>query len=180
MNWTDEVQQKLKRKNQVLFSKNSEYLQDLTELFSGRSHRVIALWAFDFANESIGIFEEKYPNEDRPRQALMAVQDWAAGKIKMRLAQRKILDCHAVAKELSNKEDIAIIHSIGQACAVVHTAGHAIGYPIYDLTAIIYRHGLENCVPIVEARKQEYIERLFYWDNHLHDYKGVWADFMMK
>ena len=49
----------------------------------------------------------------------------------MHLAQRKILDCHAVTKEMENKEDIAICHSIGQACAVVHTARHAIGYALY-------------------------------------------------
>ena len=27
--------------------------------------------------------------------------------VKLRLAQRKILDCHAFAKEIENKEDIA-------------------------------------------------------------------------
>lgn len=82
MNWMDEVHIKLKRNNQVLFAKDSEYLQDLVLLFQEQSHRVMALWAFDFAAESIGNLEEKYPNEKRPRKALEAVQDWAAGKIK--------------------------------------------------------------------------------------------------
>lgn len=70
-------------------------------LFKSQPHRVMALWAFDFAAESIRQIEEKYPNEKRPKAALAAAQHWAAGKIKMRLAQRKILDCHAFAKELS-------------------------------------------------------------------------------
>lgn len=74
----------------------------------------------------------------------------------MHLAQRKILDCHAVTKEMENKEDIAICHSIGQACAVVHTARHAIGYALYDLTALIYKYGIENCKDVVEQRKQEF------------------------
>lgn len=82
MNWMDEVHIKLKRNNQVLFAKDSEYLQDLVLLFQEQSHRVMALWAFDFAAKSIGSLEEKYPNEKRPRKALEAVQDWAAGKIK--------------------------------------------------------------------------------------------------
>ena len=69
------------------------------------------------------------------------------------------MDCHAFAKEIDKKEDIAICHAIGQACAVVHTAGHAIGYPIYDLTAIIYRLGIENCAQTVEKRKQDYMDR---------------------
>ncbi len=180
MNWIDEAAIKLKRKNQVLFAKNSEYLLDLMILFQGQDHKVMTLWAFDFAAESITRIEEKYPKEQRPREALTAVQDWAAGKVKMHWAQRKILDCHAFAKEIDKKEDIAICHAIGQACAVVHTAGHAIGYPIYDLTAIIYRLGIENCAQAVEKRKQDYMDRLYYWNAHCSDYKGEWATFMKK
>lgn len=180
MNWIEEVSIKLKKKNQVLFARDSEYLQDLIFLFQNQDHRVMALWAFDLAAGSVVRLEEKYPEEKRPREALNAARDWAAGKIKMRLAQRKILDCHAFAKEINCKEDIAICHAIGQACAVVHTTGHAIGYPIYDLTSIIYRLGIENCVETVELRKQEYIEKLLYFNQHICDYKGEWADFMLK
>ncbi len=180
MNWIEEVSIKLKKKNQILFTRDSEYLQDLIFLFQNQDHRVMALWAFDLAAGSIARLEEKYPEEKRPKEALNAAGDWAAGKIKMRLAQRKILDCHAFAKEIDCKEDIAICHAIGQACAVVHTAGHAIGYPIYDLTSIIYRLGIENCSETVELRKQEYIEKLLYFNRHLCDYKGEWADFMLK
>ena len=180
MNWIDEVSLKLKKKNQVLFSKSSEYMQDLIKLFEIQNHRVMALWAFDFASESIAKFEEKYPEEKRPREALEKAKNWASGKIKMHLAQRKILDCHAVTKEMENKEDIAICHSIGQACAVVHTARHAIGYALYDLTALIYKYGIENCKDVVEQRKQEYIEKIRYWNEHLCDYQGTWADFMLK
>ena len=98
----------------------------------------------------------------------------------MRFAQKKILSCHAFAKEINCKEDIAMCHAVGQACAVVHTAGHAIGYPIYDLTSIIYRYGIEDASKIVEERKQTYINRLLYWKEHLDTYKGEWAEFMRK
>ncbi len=180
MDWIDEVAMRLKRKNQVLFAKDSAYLQDLRTLFCGQDHKVMVLWALDLAAGSIAQLEKAYPEERRPREALMAARDWAAGKVKMRSAQRKILDCHAFAKEIGRKEDIAVCHAVGQACAVVHTAGHAIGYPIYDLTAIIYRLGLDNCAEAVEKRKEEYIARLFYWNAHCGDYKGEWAPFMEK
>ncbi len=180
MNWIDEVHTKLKRNNQVLFSKSSELLQDLMLMLQQQNHRVITLWAFDFAAETISKLNIKYPDENRPQQALTAAQDWAAGKIKMRLAQRKILDCHAFAKEITNKIDIAMCHAVGQACAVVHTAGHAIGYPIYDLTSIVFEYGTENCLSAVEMRKQEYIDRLFYWSKNLNKFKGEWAGFMLK
>lgn len=180
MDWIDEVSARWKRNNQVLFAKDSEYLQDLTRLFQGQDHRVMALWAFDFASASIAQLEAAYPEERRPREALEAAQAWAAGQVKMRFAQRKILDCHAFAKEITCREDIAVCHAIGQACAVVHTAGHALGYPIYDLTALICKCGIENCTEAVERRKQEYIEKLLYWNAHLCDYEGTWADFMCK
>lgn len=180
MDWTEEVAARLKKKNRILFAKDSAYLQDLIRLFAEQNHRVMALWAFDFARESVAELEEKYPQEKRPREALEAAEDWACGKIKMGLAQRKILDCHAFAKEIEDRADIAVCHAIGQACAVVHTAGHAIGYPIYDLTAIIYRYGMENGRDAVERRKQEYIQKVLYWQKHECDYGGAWADFMLS
>ena len=180
MDWLDEARIKLKRKNQVLFSKDSEFLQDLAMLFCDQNRRVMALWAFDLAAGSVAKLEERCPDEKRPREALEAARAWAAGEIKMRLAQRKILDCHALAKELQSKEDIALCHAIGQACAVVHTVGHAMGYPMYELSAIIYRLGIDDCAQAVRQRKREYIEKLLYWSEHEHEYGGRWAAFMRK
>ena len=183
MDWLDEVRIKLKKRNQVLFAKDMEYLQDLAMLFREQNHKTMVLWALDLAAESVAKLEEKYPDETRPREALEAARAWAAGKIKMRPAQRKILDCHAFAKEIDSKEgkeDIALCHAIGQACAVVHAAGHAIGYPMYDLSAIVYRLGIESCAEAVELRKQEYISKLFYWNEHIGDCEGEWAYFMCK
>lgn len=180
MDWMDEVRLNLEKKRQVLFSKDSEYLQDLMFLFQNQNHRIMSLWAFDLAEESVKKLEEKHPYEKRPREALEAARNWASGKIKMQSAQRKILDCHAFAKEISNREDIAICHAIGQACAVVHTAKHAIGYPIYDLTSIVYKLGVKNCKEAIETRKLEYADKLLYWNNHLSEYRGKWAAFMLK
>ena len=180
MDWLDAVRTKLKRKNRVLFAKDTEFLQDLAMLFREQSHRAMVLWALDLAAESVARLEGNYPDETRPREALEATRAWAAGDIKMRLAQRKILDCHAFAKEIDSKEDIALCHAIGQACAVVHTVGHAIGYPMYDLSAIVYQLGIESCAEAVEQRRREYINKLFYWNEHIGDYEGDWADFMLK
>ena len=180
MEWLDEVRIRLKKRNQVLFVKDMEYLQDLTMLFRDQSHRTMVLWALDLAAESVAKLEEKYPDDNRPREALEAARAWAAGMIKMWPAQRKILDCHAFAKEIDSREDIALCHAIGQACAVVHTAGHAIGYPMYDLSAIIYRLGIESCAEAIEQRKREYINKLFYWNEHTGDHEGEWAEFMLK
>ena len=51
---------------------------------------------------------------------------------------------------------------------------------IQFMISLQYRIGIENCVEAVEQRKQEYIDKLIYWHEHLCDDQGVWADFMMK
>ncbi len=171
-----EVKEKLKRKNQILFDKKSLFLQDLMFLISEQNHKVLTLWALDLALELVNYLEEKYPNEDRFRIALNKTKLWAQGEIKMPEAKRAILNCHAVAKELTNKEDIALCHAIGQACGVVHTVGHAIGLPIYELTAIVYKYGIDNCKDKLINRKKEYIDKIYYYQEHYKEYEK-WAKF---
>lgn len=180
MDWLEQVTQKLKRSNQILFTKDSLILQDLASLLCHENRRVITLWAFDLASGSVDLLKKRYPGEDRPTQALCAAQDWAAGRIKMREAQRAILNCHALAKQLQRKEDISLCHAIGQACSVVHTTRHALGYPMYDLTAMVHQFGVESCTEAIIQRKQEYMDKLFYWNKHADSFQTTWADFMLK
>lgn len=102
-------------------------------------------------------------------------------EVNIRLKRKnQLMDCYAFAKELTCKANIAACHAVGQACSVVHTSEHAIGCPVYDLTSIVYRLGADVCTETVERRKQEYIDKLFYWHEHLRDHKDGWADFMLK
>jgi hypothetical protein len=180
MDWLDEVKDRLKRKNQILFSKNSAYLADLAELIGKQTHRAMALWAFELADEAVDVLLEIYPNETRPKEALLMSKAWAQGKVKMPAAQRAILNSHAFAKEITSPHDIALCHAIGQACGTVHAPGHAIGFPMYELTAIIRKCGIEDCREAVEKRKAYYIERVLYWGEHYEGCHCEWADFMLK
>ena len=179
MDWLDEVKAKIKRKNKILFSKDSEYLSDLALLLGEQNHRTAVLWALDLGSKAAEKLEAKYPDEKRPEEAIEAAKLWAFGKIKMPSAQRAILDCHALAKELSAPEDIALCHAVGQAASVVHTEGHALGLPIYELTSLVYELGTENCREAVEKKKAEYIDKIFYWKERSESYDG-WAGFMLK
>ncbi len=179
MDWLDDVRARSRRNNQILFGKDDAYLQNLQTMLRGQSHKVVTLWALALAAESVAALRETYPAERRPAAALTAARDWAAGAIPMRIAQRKIMDCHAFARELDCQADIALCHAVGQACAVVHTAGHAIGYPMYDLTAIVRRFGLEHCREPVEQRRQAYIDQLQAWAQRAVG-AGPWAAFMER
>lgn len=178
MEWIEEVQGRLKRKNQVLFSREMALLQDLDMLLRAQDRITVALWAFDLAEESVKLLEEAYPGEEQPRRTLETAKLWARGAVKMPVAKREILGCHGLAKTLTDPAAVALCHAIGQACSVVHTAGHAMGYPVYELTAIVRRCGIDNCREAVEKRKEAYVQKLFYWKSNGHE--GPWAEFLTR
>jgi hypothetical protein len=180
MDWLIDVERRMKRKNSILFSKDSPFLTDLSDLISRIDHRALVLWALELAEEAAAALLLRYPDETRPQTALLTSGDWAAGRVKMREAQRAILDVHTFAGEIKSPEDIALCRAIGQACGVVHTAGHAMGFPIYELTSIIRRYGLPACREQAEARLRHYLDRLLYWQEHAQNLPRQWAEFMLK
>ena len=176
--WMKEVRGRIKRKNQILFSKDSVLLQDLSAVIGVQNRRVLTLWALDLAGEVSRIFEKRHPNQFLPRNTVSMARAWAQGQIKMSAAKRAILDCHALAKEMKEPVDIALCHAIAQGCSVVHTTGHALGLPIYELTAIVRENGIDSCREPVEDRCQEYVDKLLYWHQQEPQYEGPWADFL--
>lgn len=176
--WMDEVAQKKKRGNRILFSKDSLFLQDLRMLLEGRNRRTVILWALDLAEQTVEQLEKHCPGDPRPRSALDAARAWARGRIKMPAARRAILDCHAMAKELTAPADIARCHAVAQACSVVHTPGHALGLPMYELTAIVLEQSPDTCRAAVENRKQDYIDSLLQWIDREKTCQMEWAEFL--
>ena len=178
--WLAEIKAKARRKNQILFSRDSLLLDNLRHLIGQANRRTLILWALELAEESARELAERYPEDHRPREAIAASRVWAAGEIKMPIAKRAILNCHTMAKELTDSADIARCHAVGQACSVVHTAGHALGYPLYELTAIVLEQGLDNCRDAVERRVMYYEKRLRYWTEYEKTCQQNWAGFLKK
>ena len=178
--WLAEVKAKAKRKNQILFSKDSLLLTDLCQLIAQANRRALILWALELAGKTTWELAEKYPEDHRPQEAIAASRAWAAGEIKMPIAKQAILNCHAMAKELTNPADIARCHAVGQACSVVHTVGHALGYPLYALTTIVLELGLDDCRDFIEQRVMYYTQRLRYWMEFEKTCQQNWAGFLKK
>ena len=178
--WLAEVKAKAKRKNQILFSKDSLLLTDLCQLIAQANRRALILWALELAEETARELAGKYPEDPRPLDAIAASRAWASGEIKMPIAKQAILNCHAMAKELADPADIARCHAVGQACSVVHTSGHALGYPMYELTAIVLELGLDNCREPIEQRVMYYKQRIRYWMEYEKNCQQSWAGFLKK
>lgn len=72
-----DVEIKLKKKNKILFSRDSQFLQELIKLIQLQNHRILVMWALDCGKMTLEQFEVKYSNECRPRTCLELSEDWA-------------------------------------------------------------------------------------------------------
>lgn len=180
MSWKVILENRIKARRKILFSKDDDGIMQLSLLIDELPRKAVILWNLELAGETVKLLETKYPLEERPGIALTITQMWASGEVKMPIAKQAILDCHAVAKEITSTADIARCHAIGQACATVHTKGHAIGFSIYDLTALIRENGLKNCDEIIQERIDYYLERLLFWKENYMNNSNRWASFLKE
>ncbi|WP_347550005.1 putative immunity protein [Pseudalkalibacillus hwajinpoensis] len=174
-----DVEIKMKKKNKLLFSRDSICLQELKELIQLQNHRTLVMWALDCAKLPLDKFEAKYPDERRPRACLELCEDWARGKIKMPIAKRAILESHAVAKEIDDIEYGTLCQAIGHAGATIHVETHALGLPIYELTAIVNKYGKDDFREPVIEKIYYYYTRLLYWQENTDNLGLNWAGFLL-
>ena len=83
-------------------------------------------------------FEENYPKDHRPRQAIETLQTWInTGVFKMAVIRRASLSSHAAARDVGEDSPArSVAHAAGQAVATAHVPTHSIGAAIYALQAI--------------------------------------------
>ena len=112
--------------------------KEMVELVRKTDQKTLAVWAIDCAERVLPYFEEKYPEDHRPRQALETLQTWInTGVFKMAVIRKASLDSHAAAREVG--EDNAArsaARATGQAVATAHVPTHSIGAAIYAQQAI--------------------------------------------
>lgn len=122
-------------KSKFSLAKEKDYFM---KLVSQTDQKTLAIWAIDCAERILPYFEEKYPDDKRPRQAIEALQKWIdTGVFKMSVIRKASLDAHAAARDVG--EDNAArsaARAAGQAVATAHVPTHAIGAAIYGLQAI--------------------------------------------
>lgn len=120
------------------FSLNKHRDPRIMELMTSTDHRTLALWGRDCAERVMPYFEERYPQDDRPRNALRTLQTWIeTGVFNMDAIRRASLASHAAARDVG--EDNAArsaARATGQAVATAHVPTHSVGAAIYALQAI--------------------------------------------
>ncbi len=178
----EDVEIKIKKRNKILFSRNSECIQILRGLICEQKHAAIVFWVFDCMQTPLNEFMTAYPDEKDVRNAFELCNAWARGEIKMPVAKRAILDCHAVAKRIDDEYFIALCHAIGQGCSAVHIETHALGLVFYELTAIVIKNNYKNYENEVTQKLEFYMERLKWWQDNIERFENEVriADFLVK
>jgi hypothetical protein len=108
------------------------------ELVNKIDQKTLAVWAIDCAERVMPYFEEKYPEDPRPREAIETLQAWIeTGVFKMTVIRKASLSSHAAARDVGEENPArSAARAAGQAVATAHVPTHAIGAAIYALQAI--------------------------------------------
>lgn len=108
------------------------------EAVHNTDHRTLAVWAIECTERVLPYFEDRYPVDHRPREAIETLQAWLdTGVFKMAVIRKASLSAHAAAREVG--EDNAArsaARAAGQAVATAHVPTHSIGAALYALQAI--------------------------------------------
>jgi hypothetical protein len=115
---------------------DSDIKKEIAELTGKMDHRTLAIWATDCAEHVLSYFEEKYPNDDRPRKAIEAGRAWVLGEIKMSEARTAAFAAHAAARDAEEGVARAVARAAGHASATAHVVGHAVHAANYAATYI--------------------------------------------
>ncbi len=165
----------------LLFSRESDCIQPLRQLIEKQKHRTLVAWALDCAPRVLAIFEEKYPGEQRPRQALETAAVWAQGGVKMPEAKRAIHAAHNAATAAEGDPAAqAAARAAGHAAATVHVETHALGLVFYGLTAFAYAAHPDDRDAVVRKELSWFYDRLLYWQANIDGMDTTWAPFLLR
>jgi len=122
-----------------------------------QDHRFLMFWAADCAEHVLPFFEEKHPEDDRPRKAIEAGRAWARGEIACGAARAAAVAAHAAARAADDGSARAVARAAGHAAGTAHMAGHARHAAAYAVTAAAiatgrgwqYRRLQERLRPVV-------------------------------
>ena len=97
-------------------------------------HRLLAEWAALCATHVLPLFEQRRPNDARPRDAIEIGRAWVRGEVRMRDAHRAAFPANPAGRDQPDPAKFAAL-AAGQAVAVAHVAAHALGAAAYAIRA---------------------------------------------
>jgi hypothetical protein len=166
----------------LLVTGESVFLQPIKKLVEKQKQRTLVMWTIECAEEVLPIFESKFPEDHRPREALEAAKAWASGEIKMPLAKKAAHASHKAATAAGDENPAAraAARAIGHVVGTIHVETHAMGFVFYAITAYIYMNNHENTEKVIAKKCDWLYYRLKYWEENIDQVERKWAPFLLK
>lgn len=108
----------------------------LTELANRTDKKILTFWALDCAERVLPLFEEKYPDDPRPRDAVESGHAWIRGEMRVGEVRKAAFSAHAAARAAENSSAAFAARSAGHAAATAHTQRHAVHAAEYAVKAV--------------------------------------------
>lgn len=129
----------------------------LVDLISKTDKKTLAVWAIDCVKRVLPYFEEEFPEDPRPRNALKALWAWIkTGEFHMAVIRKASLDSHAAAREVGEDNPArSAARAAGQAVATAHVPAHSLGAAQYALQAA-YRAAAPSRAESAAAKERDW------------------------
>ena len=143
--------------------------QDFWIFYTINDQKALGLWAAECAEHLLPYFEEKYPEDTRPQDAIKTLWEWVhTGKFSMPVIRGASLAAHAAAKKVHKKDKAAkfAAHAAGQAVATAHVPTHAMGPVLYSIQLVAALSPTDVKAAVAREREwqtQHLLENLWPW-----------------
>src|SRR5580692_9614616 len=116
----------------------------MTTVTDKQDQRSLALWAADCAEQVLPFFEQKHPQDNRPRKAIEAARAWVRGEIKCGAARNAAVAAHAAARSTTDAAACAVARATGHAAGTAHMTDHARHAAAYALKALAEKWNVDH------------------------------------
>lgn len=136
---------------------------DLVERIALKERKRLAIWAIQCIKRVLPIFAEKYPQIDIPNIAILTLQSWVNGDIKMWDARKYCYTILEYARKLEHTDKVStlILRGTSHMLATCHVKTHSEGAAMYAVAALKeYYKSAENLIDILEQERLWQIQEL--------------------
>jgi hypothetical protein len=115
-------------------------IRSLTQLAETQSKRTLCLWSIDYAEAHLlPVFERKFPDDTRPREALANARGWLEGRVRFVDAKDTNNGAHNAATAAEGHPAAqAAARAIAHASLTIHVSAHCMGIAFYGAAALAY------------------------------------------
>ena len=142
-------------------------VQSLMEIIETQSKETLAAWAVGYVKtHTLAIYEKEFPQDNRLRKAVEAVESCLRGEQKFKDVKPVIKEAADAAKEAGDHPVAqavaqAAARSVSVACNVLGTPTNALGFTFYTAAAIVYdREGTEEKSDIYDTMATKELEKM--------------------